>query len=94
MFEVDGSQSIPMNSSEISGSFEIDFDDKKLLEAIMNLCSQESVDKVTIVYRNYEFCLMGVSLKGTNKDPPIISLGKRNFKFRAKDIRLDSLFQQ
>jgi hypothetical protein len=76
-------------AEDVSGSFEVRDADEITYEALMNLCSQPNVDKIVIVYRDYGFCLMGVSLHGENKSPHTISLQRRNFKFNAKDIRLE-----
>jgi len=85
-FELERSQ-----SDDVSGNFELGAADEIAYETLMNLCSQPDVDKIIIVYKDYEFCLMGVSLHGENISPRSIALRKSKFLFSAKDIKLESL---
>jgi hypothetical protein len=72
------------------GYIGIDDDDIKTLHALKELCSKENVDKIIIVYHDYAFSLLGISLNETNTNPPSIRLGTR-YKFSAKDIQLERL---
>lgn|SRR5574338_1152141 len=78
------------DGQDVAGSFELTDEDMTTYQEIIELCSKPGVDKLVIVYRNYEFILVGVSLKGENINPEFIQLRKRNFKFSAKGVRLES----
>ncbi|HLE35071.1 MAG TPA: hypothetical protein VI698_04195 [Nitrososphaerales archaeon] len=66
----------------------VDDDDAKAFEVLKELCSKESVDKIVIVYHDYAFSLLGVSLTENNPNPPGIRFGTK-YKFSAKDIQLE-----
>ena len=68
----------------------VDDDNTKAFEALKELCSRDSVDKIIIVYHDYAFSLIGVSLTKSNVNPPSIRLGTA-YKFCAKDIQLERL---
>jgi hypothetical protein len=91
-FEVDPSQSTSQAGHAVSGFIGVDDEDEKILEELKSLCEKENVDKVIIVYRNYEFELVGVSLSTHNDNPPRIHV-KRNkqYRFQARDIGLAAL---
>jgi len=72
------------------GYIDIDDDDFKALQALKELCTKENVDKIIIVYHDYAFSLLGISLTENNVNPPSIRLGTR-YKFSAKDIQLERL---
>ena len=72
------------------GYIDIDDDDVKAFNALKELCSKENVDKIIIVYHDYAFSLLGISLTETNVNPPSIRLNTR-YKFSAKDIQLGRL---
>lgn len=78
-------------SDDITGNFELGAADEIAYEALIDLCSQPDVDKIIIVYKDYEFCLMGVSLHGENISPRSIASRKSKFAFTARDIKLESL---
>jgi hypothetical protein len=70
------------------GYVDIDDDDLKAFQALKELCSKDNVDKIVIVYHDYAFSLLGISLTESNVNPPSIRLGTR-YKFSAKDIQLE-----
>ena len=75
---------------KLFGYIGIDADNSKAFEALKALCSEESVDKIVIVYHDYAFSLIGVSLSESNANPPSVRLEGR-YRFSAKDIQLERL---
>ena len=74
------------------GYIDIDDDSQKAFSTLKALCSKDGVDKIVIVYHDYAFSLVGVSLTESNDNAPAVRLGGR-YKFSAKDIQLESLSQ-
>ena len=72
------------------GYIGVDEDNITAFETLRSLCSKESVDKIVIVYHDYAFSLVGVSLTENNKNAPSIRLGG-TYKFCAKDVQLEGL---
>lgn len=94
-FEIvhDNSPSASSKQPLLFGYIDIDDDNMKTLQALKELCSKENVDKIIIVYHDYAFSLLGISLTQTNVNPPGVRLGTR-YKFSAKDIQLERLAEQ
>ncbi|MGH9877901.1 MAG: hypothetical protein ACRD5H_09700, partial [Nitrososphaerales archaeon] len=90
-FEIEPGKSSTESVQQVSGHLGIEDDNDNAFEALKNLCSKENVDKVVIVYRDYQFSLVGVSFSSDNKNPPSIRLGKNSYRFEAKDVHLDAL---
>ena len=64
-------------------------DNAKTFQALKDLATEREVDKIIIVYHNYTFSLMGVSLASKNNhNPPAVTF-ETVYKFRAKDIQLE-----
>ena len=91
-FEIERGDSISDPKTNVSGNISVDEEDEATFAAIKELCSKENVNKVIIVYRNFEFALVGVSLTKENKNPPSVVLGRnKHYKFHAKDVHLEML---
>ena len=91
-FEIvrDNSQTSSSKQPLLFGYVDIDADNLKAFQALKELCSKDNVDKIIIVYHDYAFSLIGISLTETNVNPPSVRLGTR-YKFSAKDIQLERL---
>jgi len=88
-FEIERSE-ISEYPHEVAGYLELDIHNETAFEALKDLSSKETVEKIIVVYKNYEFSLEGVSFEGYNVDPLVLRLGNsRNYKFRAKDVHLE-----
>lgn len=75
---------------KLFGYIGIDADNRKAFESLKALCSEETVDKIVIVYHDYAFSLIGVSLSESNVNPPSVRL-EGKYKFSANDIQLERL---
>jgi hypothetical protein len=88
-FELNRATDHPNSNSEVSGIFEVGEGYDSLEVALKELIRRDDVDKVILVYRNYEFHLLGVSLTGDNRAAPSVAIKKGSFKFTAKDVKLN-----
>lgn len=84
------SSSIPEKKDLLFGYIGVDEDNTIAFETLKDLCSKQSVDKIVIVYHDYAFSLVGVSLTEDSKNAPSIRLGG-TYNFSARDIRLKGL---
>jgi hypothetical protein len=93
-FEIDSSKSSSKRLAPVCGHLGIDDDNERAFETLKHLCSIENVDKVIIVYRNYEFSLVGVSFAAANHETPIVQIDRlRKYKFQAQDVGLAGLYE-
>jgi hypothetical protein len=91
LFEINSSDSSTNADRKLSGYIDIDNPDEELIKKLKQLCSKRDVDKLVIVYQNYEFVLVGVSLNDERdfKDLPKVHVRRLNrYRFTAKDIGL------
>jgi hypothetical protein len=80
------------SKQSLSGYKCADDNNSKSLQILKDLSLREFVDEVVVVYRQYAFSLTGVSISGNNT--AACQGPDRNFKFHAKDIHLDDLFNE
>jgi len=94
-FEIMRDNDPPSSESKyplLCGYIDIDDDNPKIFATLKELCAKDGVDKIVVVYHDYAFSLVGVSLTESNVNPPAVRLGGR-YKFSAKDIQLERLSQ-
>ena len=72
----------------------VDDTNAKAFEALKDLSSKQEVDKIIIVYHDYAFSLMGVSLTAKDNYHPLAVTFETRYKFCAKDIQLERSAEQ
>jgi len=95
-FEIGSPAKSDASQKPISGFIGIEDSDEEIIQKLRDLCSRGDVEKLIIVYNNYEFQLVGVSLSENTslEKSPRVLIGRNIYRFTANDVGLTTLHNE